>query len=75
VFAQSAQKGAYPMLYAATAGLDGGEYVGPGGFLSIRGRPEIQESSAASYDEDDARRLWERSVEVTGVEYPLEFPA
>lgn len=75
VFAQSAEKGAYPMLYAATADLDGGEYVGPDGFLSMRGRPEIQESSAASYDEDDARQLWEQSVEMTGVEYPLEAPA
>jgi len=75
VLAQSAAKGAYPMCYAATADLDGGEYVGPGGFLGMRGHPEIQESSAASYDEADARRLWERSVELTGVEYPLDSPA
>jgi NAD(P)-dependent dehydrogenase (short-subunit alcohol dehydrogenase family) len=75
VLAQSAEQGAYPMCYAATADLDGGEYVGPGGFLGMRGQPDIQESSAASYDEADARQLWERSVERTGVEYPLDAPA
>jgi len=75
LLAQSAERGALPMLYAATAEVDGGDYVGPGGLLSARGHPEIQRSNDASYDRDDARRLWERSVEATGVEYPFESVA
>jgi hypothetical protein len=37
----------------------------------MRGYPEVQESSPASYDEADARRLWELSTERTGVTYPF----
>ncbi|WP_336134258.1 oxidoreductase [Natronomonas amylolytica] len=69
VFAQSAAQGALPMLYAATADdIDGGEYVGPGGLLDMRGAPEEQRSSGRSYDEETAARLWDISVESTGVE-------
>mgnify|MGYP006281165475 FL=1 len=72
LFGQSATQGALPMLYAATeAGIDGAEYVGPGGLLNMRGAPEIQESSAASYDEAAADRLWTVSEDLTGVEYGL----
>jgi NAD(P)-dependent dehydrogenase (short-subunit alcohol dehydrogenase family) len=73
VFAQSAERGALPLLYAATAAdVDGGAYYGPGGFMNMRGSPERQESNDASQDEDDAARLWEVSEELTGVEYGLE---
>ena len=72
LFAQSAAQGALPMLYAATADVGGGAYVGPGGLFDMRGAPEVQTSSDASYDESDARRLWERSVELTGVTYPFD---
>ena len=72
VFGQSAVQGGLPMLYAATeAGLGGGEYVGPGGLLNMRGAPQVQQSSAASYDEADADRLWDVSEELTGVAYDL----
>ena len=68
--AQSAGKGALPMLYAATSpDIDGGEYVGPGGLANMRGYPTVQESSPASHDEADARRLWEVSEDLTGVTY------
>jgi NAD(P)-dependent dehydrogenase (short-subunit alcohol dehydrogenase family) len=72
VLAQSARKGALPMLYAATADVDGGEYVGPGGLMDMRGYPEVQSSSDRSYDEAAAGRLWEVSAELTGVEYDFE---
>ncbi|ERG88412.1 MAG: dehydrogenase [halophilic archaeon J07HX5] len=72
VVGQSAETGALPLLYAAAAsGVEGGEYYGPGGLMNMRGAPEKQESNAASYDEDDAARLWERSEELTGVSYNL----
>jgi NAD(P)-dependent dehydrogenase (short-subunit alcohol dehydrogenase family) len=76
VFGQSASKGALPLLYAATApDVRGGEYYGPGGLLNMRGAPERQESSDASHDEADARRLWERSEELMGIRYSFEILA
>ncbi|MBV0924372.1 SDR family oxidoreductase [Halomicroarcula limicola] len=73
VLAQSAEQGALPMLYAATADtVIGGEYVGPGGLMDMRGSPEFQQSSEASRDEADAERLWDVSEELTGVAYDFE---
>ena len=70
VFGQSAEKGALPLLYAATApGVQGGEYYGPGGLLNMRGAPEKQSSNDASHDERDAERLWDVSEKLTGVTY------
>lgn len=75
VFAQSAERGALPMLYAATAdAIEGGSYVGPGGVMNMRGAPERQRSSQRSYDRDLARRLWALSTELTGVSYGLDAP-
>ncbi len=71
VIAQSTERGALPMLYAATTDtVDGGEYVGPDGFRRLRGYPEIQRSSSRSYDEESAARLWQRSTDLTDVTYP-----
>jgi len=73
LFGQSAERGALPMLYAATSdAVTGGEYVGPSGFMRMRGSPEFQQSNAASRDEGDAERLWTVSEELTGVEYDFE---
>jgi NAD(P)-dependent dehydrogenase (short-subunit alcohol dehydrogenase family) len=73
VFAQPASRGALPMVYAASADrIEGGEYVGPGGFMNMRGYPEPQRSSERSDDEDLARRLWDVSESLAGVEYGLE---
>jgi len=72
VVAQPARKGALPMIYGAVADdVDGGSYIGPGGFLQMRGAPEPQRSSDRSYDQDTARRLWDVSEEATGVTYDL----
>ncbi|MQA87973.1 MAG: SDR family NAD(P)-dependent oxidoreductase [Streptosporangiales bacterium] len=69
-FAQSDEMGALPFLYAATMpGLAGGSYVGPGGLSRLRGYPKLVDSSAAAKDEDIARRLWDVSAELTGVDY------
>ncbi|MFB6151738.1 MAG: oxidoreductase [Haloarculaceae archaeon] len=73
LFAQSPEGGALPMLYAATAeGITGGDYVGPGGLLDMRGAPETQRSSERSYDEEVAERLWAVCADETGVTYDLE---
>lgn len=73
VFAQDAEDGVLPLLYAATApDITGEDYIGPGGVMNMRGSPEKQRSSDRSYDETTAKRLWEVSEELTGVTYSLE---
>jgi hypothetical protein len=73
VIAQSAEQGALPLLYAATAtDVEGGTYYGPSGFMDMRGSPERQESNEESHDEADAARLWDVSEKLTGVEYDFE---
>lgn len=73
VLAQGADTGALALLYAATAhDIEGGQYVGPGGFRKMRGAPELQRSSDGSYDRENARRLWEISEELTGVTYEFD---
>ncbi|MFB6297570.1 MAG: oxidoreductase [Salinirussus sp.] len=73
VLGQSAEQGALPMLYAATAPeVDGGDYYGPDGLLNARGYPEQQRSSERSYDEAAAERLWTVSEELTGVTVDVE---
>ena len=70
--AQSAEMGALPTLYAATKpDLEGGTYVGPGGFFEQRGYPKPVGSSAAARDENTAAKLWEVSEQLTGVKFPL----
>ena len=73
VIAQSAEMGALPTLYAAVADVPGGSFVGPNGFMSLRGHPHLVTASGRAYDEDDARRLWSVSEELTGIHY--EFGA
>ena len=73
IVAQSADKGALPTLYAATApDVDGGDYYGPDGFPEMRGYPTHVDVIPEGRDPDVARRLWEVSEELTGVRYPLE---
>jgi len=70
VLAQSADKGALATLYAATApGVDGSDYIGPDGRGEARGNPTKVNCSSAARNADDAGRLWDASVELTGVDY------
>ena len=70
VLGQSAAMGALPEVYAATSpAVRGGDYVGPDGFMGQRGFPKKVKSSANSYDEAVAARLWAVSEELTGVSY------
>jgi NAD(P)-dependent dehydrogenase (short-subunit alcohol dehydrogenase family) len=72
-WAQSAEMGALPTLYAATVpGLPGGTYVGPDGFMEQRGYPTVVSGAGRAYDPVAGRRLWEESELLTGVRY--EFP-
>ncbi len=73
VLAQSAAMGALPTLFAATApGLPGDSYVGPNGFMEMRGYPQLVDRNARAADVADAARLWTASEELTGVTYPFD---
>jgi len=68
--AQPAEMGALPQLCAATvAGIEGGTYLGPDGLFENAGHPKVVRGTASAYKEDEARRLWTLSEELTGVSY------
>ncbi len=68
LFAQSAQMGALPILYAATVpDAPGGAFIGPDGMFEQRGHPKIVQSSGRSHDTATAERLWSLSESLTGV--------
>jgi NAD(P)-dependent dehydrogenase (short-subunit alcohol dehydrogenase family) len=70
VFAQPADLGALPSLYAATVpDIPGGSYVGPGGPGEMRGYPRLVGSAKAARDADVAGRLWTLSEKLTGVSF------
>lgn len=71
-FGRSAEAGALPTLYAATApGVAGGALYGPGGPFEQFGPPARVEPSRHATRADDAARLWALSEELTGVTYAL----
>ena len=73
LFSQSAEMGALPELYAATAdGLPGGSYIGPDGRFEQGGYPKVVTGASRAYDQTAWRRLWDESERLTGVHY--EFP-
>jgi NAD(P)-dependent dehydrogenase (short-subunit alcohol dehydrogenase family) len=75
VFAQPAEQGALPQLFAATAPeVQGGQYFGPDGFMEMRGHPVVVQVSDEGRNPEVARRLWTVSEELTGVTYPLPVP-
>jgi NAD(P)-dependent dehydrogenase (short-subunit alcohol dehydrogenase family) len=68
---QPSEMGAQPSLMAATMlGLPGGSYVGPDGFVEMRGRPTLVKASRLARDEQLAHRLWQVSEEATHVTFP-----
>ena len=69
---QSTEMGALPTLRAATdPHVSGGQYLGPGGFLEMRGYPKVVASNRRSHDVDVQRRLWTVSEQLTGVTFPV----
>lgn len=66
-----AWRGALMTVYAATEDLPGDTYVGPHGRLELLGWPAVARRSVSAQDPVLARRLWERSEELSGVRFPL----
>ncbi len=76
LLSQSDAAGALPGLYAATApDVRGGDYYGPSGPGETRGAPRLVAPAPRVLDRDIAVRLWNRSVELTGVDYSALQPA
>ncbi|KFF97912.1 oxidoreductase [Streptomyces europaeiscabiei] len=69
VFAQSAEAGALPTLYAATApDVRPDSFIGPS-FLMWRGAPGPARRAPWARDDRAGERLWTASEELTGVTY------
>ena len=70
LFAQSAEHGALPILYAATAPeAEPGGYYGPDGVREMRGDPAPARVSAVASDPVAAARLWDESERLCGVRF------
>lgn len=67
--AQTSAMGALPTLRAATdPAVRGGEYYGPSQLFELMGPPARVKANAASRNEKTARKLWDLSIELTGVD-------
>lgn len=72
LLAQSADAGAWPTVYAATADdVRSGEHIGPSGLLGLSGPPSRARSSRRARDPELAARLWAVSEELTGVRFDV----
>lgn len=72
VIGQPAAMGALPSLRAATdPDATGGQYYGPDGFQEMSGHPVLVEPRRFATRPEHWTRLWDASVELTGVEYPI----
>lgn len=70
IAAQSAEMGALPTLYAATAEqIENGAYYGPGGFLNMRGYPVRTSPQNKRITTKLMSDLWRQSEELTGVRF------
>jgi NAD(P)-dependent dehydrogenase (short-subunit alcohol dehydrogenase family) len=68
-FMNSAEQGAWPTELAATApGVEGGQYFGPSRYREMSGPAQQVDSSDASKDPAKAKRLWDLSIDMTGVD-------
>jgi len=68
IIAQSASRGALPTLCAATfPDLYGATYIGPDGFMEMRGFPKAVRARSIAYDQELSSNLWQVSEELTGV--------
>jgi NAD(P)-dependent dehydrogenase (short-subunit alcohol dehydrogenase family) len=73
---QSTASGALPSLFAATdPGVEGGQYIGPGGLGQLYGPPTLVQANRRARQPAVAERLWAVSEELTGVRFAFDAPA
>lgn len=63
------EHGALPTLYASTADVPGGSYVGPDGIASIKGNPKIRKSSRAAQNPTLGGDLWNKTNAILGTRF------
>ena len=67
-FAQTAAEGALPLLCGAVLeGINHTAFIGPDGFMELKGSPKFTHAKALAYDQQLATNLWQVSEELTGV--------
>lgn len=72
VIMQKPAMGALASLRAATdPNAIGGEYYGPTGFGGLRGSPKKTMPYESSLNKEFAKKLWAKSIDLTGVDYSL----
>ena len=70
LLAQPASQGALPTLAACVyPDLIGASFIGPNGFLEMRGTPKLTRAKALAYDQVLAKNLWQVSEELTKVSW------
>lgn len=68
-FVNTSRQGALPTLRAATdPQARGGDYYGPRGPFEVAGPPILRQPEERAMNRSDAERLWDVSVELTGVD-------
>lgn len=66
MFTHSPKKAAQPSLMAAlNSNINSGDFVGPTGFLELKGDPGIVIANRHAYCEETAKKLWEKAEEYT----------
>jgi NAD(P)-dependent dehydrogenase (short-subunit alcohol dehydrogenase family) len=70
ILAQPASQGALPTLAASVyPDLIGASFIGPNGFMDMRGTPKLTRAKALAYDQLLAKNLWQVSEELTKVSW------
>lgn len=62
---QSAEQGALCSMYAATADLPAGSYIGPDGPSHLKGSPTLLDRPAMAEDLSQAAKVWEFAEQAT----------
>jgi NAD(P)-dependent dehydrogenase (short-subunit alcohol dehydrogenase family) len=72
MLAQSAELGALPTLYAATAPeVESGQFFGPSGFMKLVGYPALERPNPGRVNDIVARELWKVSEKLTGHQFSI----
>ena len=70
VAAQPASKGILPALYAASSeNVEKGGFYGPDGLIGLHGYPVRIQPKKGRVNADDAKRLWDVSMNLTGIHW------
>lgn len=73
LMAMKVEQGALPILRAATEdGLKGSEFFGPTKMGELKGYPELVKASIYANNQDIAKKLWEVSAHLTGMNYSFD---